>query len=181
MRGLGGSATAPHNMRSFIGSFINLVYATAAQLAGAVATPEFLPYFDYFIRQEYGNDYYLHADQVVDLSVKGRTLDKVITDSFEQVVYCINQPAGARNFQSCFWNIAYFDHPYFEGMFEDFVFPDGTPMIWESVNWLQKRFMKWFNDERKRAILTFPVDNSGIIQQCILNNKVNRYKSGVLL
>lgn len=163
LKQLGGSSTAPHNLRSFNGSFVNLVYAVAAQLAGAVATPEYLPYLDYFIRKEYGDDYYLHPDKIVDLSIKGRTIDKVITDGFEQVVYCLNQPAGARNFQSVFWNIAYFDKPYFEGMFEDFVFPDGSPMVWESTSWLQKRFMRWFNDERRRNILTFPVETLNLL------------------
>ena len=163
MKPLGGAATAPHNLKSFLGSFVNLAFAVAAQLAGAVATPEFLPYMDYFIRKEYGDDYYLHPELIVDLSTHQRTIDKVITDGFEQVVYCLNEPAGARNFQSIFWNIAYFDKPYFEGMFEDFVFPDGTPMVWESVSWLQKRFMKWFNAERKRSILTFPVETVNLL------------------
>ena len=112
LKGLGGSSTAPHNLKSFNGSFVNLVYAVAAQLAGAVATPEYIPYLDYFLRKEYGDDYYLRVDEVVDMSNFHRTIDKVITDGFEQVVYCINQPAGARNFQSVFWNCAYFDEYY---------------------------------------------------------------------
>ena len=120
-------------------------------------------YLDYFIRKEYGDDYYLKADTIVDLSSRQRTIDKVITDGFEQVVYSINQPAAARGNQACFWNIAYFDRPYFEGMFEDFCFPDGTVPIWDSVNWLQKRFMKWFNQERKRKVLTFPVETVNLL------------------
>lgn len=109
MRPLGGAATAPHNLKSFLGSFVNLAFAVAAQLAGAVATPEFLPYMDYFIRKEYGDDYYLHTDEVVDSSIHQRTIDKVITDGFEQVVYCLNEPAGARNFQSI---DNYYQYPY---------------------------------------------------------------------
>ena len=163
LKKLGGSSTAPHNLKSFLGSFVNLAYAAATQLAGAIATPEFLPYMDYFIRKEYGDDYYTHADDIVDLSKNKRTIDKVITDGFEQVVYCLNQPAGARNYQSIFWNIAYFDKYYFNGMFEDFIYPDGDTMQWESVSWLQKRFMNWFNDERRRAVLTFPVETFNLL------------------
>ena len=163
LKKLGGSSTAPHNLKSFLGSFVNLAYAAATQLAGAIASPEFIPYMDYFIRKEYGDDYYTHADDIVDLSKNKRTLDKVITDGFEQVVYCLNQPAGARNYQSIFWNIAYFDKYYFNGMFEDFIFPDGDTMQWESVSWLQKRFMNWFNDERRRAVLTFPVETFNLL------------------
>lgn len=163
LKDIGGSSTAPHNLRSYNGSFVNLVYAVAAQLAGAVATPEYIPYLDYFIRKEYGDDYYLRTNEIVDSSKLHRTIDKVITDCFEQVVYCINQPAGARNFQSVFWNVAYFDKYYFKGMFEDFVFPDGDTMQWESVSWLQKRFMNWFNEERRRAVLTFPVETMNLL------------------
>lgn len=122
-----------------------------------------LPYMDYFVRKEYGEDYYLHPDAPADLSSCRRTIDKVITDSFEQLVYSLNQPAAARGNQSVFWNIAYFDCPYFEGMFENFVFPDGTPMHWTSVSWLQKRFMRWFNEERRRKPLTFLVETVNLL------------------
>lgn len=163
LESIGGGSSAPHNLDSFCGEFINLCFAIASQFAGAVATPEFIPYLDYFIRKDYGDDYYLHADKVVDLSSRHRTIDKVITDQFEQVVYSLNQPAAARNFQSIFWNCAYFDKPYFEGMFSDFVFPDGTEMQWESVSWLQKRFMEWLNQERLKKILTFPVETLNLL------------------
>ena len=160
---IGGTSDAPKNLASFTGAFVNLVFALASQFCGAVSTPEWLSYMDYFIRKEYGDDYYLHTDKAIDLSNRERTIDKVITDAFEQVVYSLNQPAAARGNQSVFWNIAYFDHPYFEGMFENFVFPDGTAMQWASVNWLQKRFMRWFNEERRRKLLTFPVETVNLL------------------
>ena len=93
---IGGNATAPTNLKSFCGGFINMVFMVSSMLSGACATPEFLMYMNYFIEQEYGEDYYLRADEVVDLSKKRRTIDKVITDCFQQVVYSINQPSGAR-------------------------------------------------------------------------------------
>lgn len=160
---IGGTSDAPKNLASFTGAFVNLVFALASQFCGAVSTPEWLSYMDYFIRKEYGDDYYLHADKTIDLSNRARSIDKVITDAFEQVVYSLNQPAAARGNQSVFWNIAYFDRPYFEGMFENFVFPDGTSMQWASVNWLQKRFMRWFNEERRRKLLTFPVETVNLL------------------
>lgn len=163
MTKIGGTTAAPKHLQSFCGGFINLVFAVSAQLCGAVATPEFLSYLDYFIRKEYGNDYYLHADQQAELFGQKRTIDNVITDCFAQVVYSLNQPAAARGSQSVFWNIAYFDRPYFEQLFDGFVFPDGTEMQWESVSWLQKRFMKWFNAERLKNILTFPVETLSLL------------------
>ena len=160
---LGGNSTPPTNLKAFCGGFVNLVFIVSSMLSGACATPEFLMYMNYFIEMEYGEDYYLRANEVVDMSKKQRTLDKVITDCFEQIVYSINQPTGARNFQSVFWNISYYDRYYFESIFGDFVFPDGTRPHWESLSWLQKRFMKWFNAERTKTILTFPVETMALL------------------
>ena len=67
---------------------------------------------------------------MVDLSSRQRTIDKVITDSFEQVVYSINQPTGARNFQAVFWNVAYYDKYYFLSLLEHFVVPDNSKPDW---------------------------------------------------
>lgn len=166
MKEIGGISTAPKNLQSFCGSFVNLVFAIAAQFAGAVSTPEFLTYMDYFIRLEYGDDYYKHPNKQGDCSKKQRSIDDVITQYFQEIVYSLNQPAAARNYQSVFWNIAYFDKAYFNNIFENFVFPDGSAPQYESVVWLQKRFMSWFNQERLRTILTFPVEtaNSLIIE-----------------
>jgi anaerobic ribonucleoside-triphosphate reductase len=162
---IGGNSSRPTNLKSFCGGFINMVFMVSSMLSGACATPEFLMYMDYFIRSEYGDEYYDHADKVVDLSVKQRTIDKMITDSFEQVVYSINQPTGARNFQAVFWNISYYDKYYFQSLFGEFRFPDGTAPKWESLNWLQKRFMKWFNAERLRTVLTFPVETMALLSE----------------
>ena len=164
LKSIGAPSTEPKNLHSFAGNFINLVFAISAQFAGAVATPEFLTYLDHFIRLEYGDDYYEKTDIIVNpISKRPKTLEKVIDDIFEQIVYSINEPAAARNFQSVFWNIAYFDHTYFNAIFEDFVFPDGDEPKWDSVSWLQKHFMEWFNNERLRNYLTFPVETVNLV------------------
>ena len=162
---IGGNSTRPTNLKSFCGGFINMVFMVSSMLSGACTTPEFLMYLNYFIGKEYGNDYFLRADKVVDLSKKQRTLDKVITDCFEQIVYSINQPTGARNFQAVFWNIAYYDKYYFESLFGNFVFPDGDKPDWDSLDWLQQRFMRWFNAERTKAVLTFPVETMALLSK----------------
>ncbi|MBR1799661.1 MAG: anaerobic ribonucleoside-triphosphate reductase [Bacteroidales bacterium] len=160
---IGGNSTAPTNLKSFCGGFINMVFMVSSMLSGACATPEFLMYLNYFIGLDYGKDYYKEPDRVVDLSLKQRTLDKVITDCFEQIVYSLNQPTGARNYQAVFWNIAYYDRPYFESLFGEFRFPDGSAPDWEGLKWLQKRFMRWFNQERTKAVLTFPVETMALL------------------
>jgi len=162
---IGGNSKAPTNLKSFCGGFINMVFMVSSMLSGACATPEFLMYMNHFIGLEYGKDYYNHASDIVDLSLKKRTLDKVLCDYFEQIVYSINQPTGARNFQAVFWNIAYYDKPYFESLFGEFYFPDGSKPDWESLSWLQKRFMKWFNTERTKAVLTFPVETMALLSK----------------
>lgn len=162
---IGGNSTAPTNLKSFCGGFINMVFMVSSMLSGACATPEFLMYMNYFLAKEYGEDYYTEPDKVVDLSLRQRTIDKVITDCFEQVVYSINQPTGARNYQAVFWNISYYDRYYFESIFGDFRFPDGTAPDWNGLSWLQKRFMKWFNRERTKTMLTFPVETMALLSE----------------
>lgn len=160
---IGGNSTAPTNLKSFCGGFVNMVFMVSSMLSGACATPEFLMYLNYFIGKEYGSDYWRNADKVVDMSIKQRTIDKIVTDCFEQIVYSINQPSGARNYQAVFWNIAYYDRSYFESLFGEFRFPDGSKPDWDSLSWLQKRFMKWFNKERTKTVLTFPVETMALL------------------
>ena len=160
---IGGSSTAPKHLDSFCGSFINLIFLVAGQFAGATATPEFLTYFDHFARIDYGEDYMDHLDDVVENLKSGPvTLRDKLFHYFAQVVYTINQPAGARGYQSIFWNIAYFDRDYFNSIFKDFVFPDGDEPCWRTTKELQKLFMKWFNAERLKNLLTFPVETANM-------------------
>lgn len=141
---LGGESKAPKHLESFCGSFVNLVFAVSSQFAGAVATVEFLTYFDYFARKDYGDNYLV-------------THKKLIENHLQHVVYAINQPAAARGYQSVFWNISIYDQYYFNSMFGEFVFPDFTRPKFDGVNALQNFFQDWFNAERSKSILTFPV------------------------
>lgn len=160
---IGGSSTAPQHLDSFCGSFINLIFLVAGQFAGATATPEFLCYFDHFARKDYGQDYIDHLDRVIEnLCDHQVTLRERLEHYFAQIVYTINQPAGARGYQSIFWNVAYFDHDYFNAIFDNFVFPDGDTPCWETTKELQKLFMRWFNKERLKNILTFPVETANM-------------------
>ena len=162
---IGGNSKAPTNLKSFCGGFINMVFIVSSMLSGACATPEFLMYMNYFIGKEYGKDYWKNPQAQADLSLKKRTIDKVITDCFEQIVYSLNQPTGARNFQAVFWNVAYYDKYYFESLFGEFRFPDGEKPDWDGLDWLQKRFMKWFNAERTKIPITFPVETMALLTE----------------
>ncbi|NVK51884.1 MAG: anaerobic ribonucleoside-triphosphate reductase [Flavobacteriaceae bacterium] len=147
---LGGESRAPQHLESFCGEFVNLVFAVSSQFAGALATVEFLMYFDYFASKDYGEAYL-------------ETATKTIENHLQHVVYAINQPAAARGYQSVFWNISLYDEAYFNSMFGDFVFPDMTKPQWKNVKRLQNFFMKWFNQERNKAILTFPVVTAAML------------------
>jgi len=155
LQDLGGEAKAPKHLSSFNGGFTNLVFALASQFAGAVATVEYLLAFNHFATKDYGYNY-----------LGGH--EKLIKQEFQQVIYALNQPASARNYQCPFWNISIFDKAYYEAMFGNFVFPDGEKPDWYTFNKLQKFFLRWLNEERKKALLTFP-----IITASLLNNGEN--------
>jgi ribonucleoside-triphosphate reductase len=162
IKGIGGLSASPKNLDSFCGMYINLIFATSAMFAGAIATSEFFVYFDYFSRKEWGDEYFLKQDAIIttEHSNKKKTILSQIHQHFQQIIYSINQPAAARGMQSAFVNFSYFDKAFFDGMFGNFYFPDGTQPQWESVKWLQQTFMKWFNEERLKTIITFPVNKS---------------------
>lgn len=164
-KSIGGTSKKPENLAGYCGSFCNLIFAIASQYAGAVAAPEFFLFFDWFCRKEWGDDYYRYADEEVTCgrSIKPKTIRKTIEQHFQGVIYSINSPASSRNSQSPFVNFSYFDRPFFDSMFENFRFPDGTSPIWESLSWLQREFMQWFNNERLKTILTFPVESFALI------------------
>ena len=149
-KALGGCSKAPTNLQSFCGSFVNLIYQVAANFAGAVATVEFLHYFDYFARKQYGADYL-------------KTHTKEVQQELQGVVYGLNQPSSARGDQSVFWNISVFDKPYLQEMFGEFYYPDGSKPDLGSVMELQKFFMEWFRQERTKELLTFPVLTASLL------------------
>ena len=143
--------TPPKNLTSFCGQLVNLTFLLAAQCKGAVAFGEFFNFFDYFCAKDFGVEY--HKENY----------EKKIKQAFQNIVYSWNQPAGNRSYQSPFININYFDSNYWNSMFKDFYFPDGTQPKWERVDYLQKLFMKWFNAERKKTLLTFPVESMAML------------------
>lgn len=153
MTNLGGESKAPKHIDSYCGSFINLVFAISSQFAGAVATVEFLIYFDYFARKDWGDDYL-------------ETHREDVKSKFQHVVYSLNQPAAARGYQSVFWNLSIFDEHYFEAIFKSLIYPDGSLPQYPSIRKLQYYFMEWFLKERHRSLLTFPV-----VTESSLNNE----------
>ena len=157
IKDLGGLSAAPKNIDSFCGMFVNLVFAIAAQYKGAVATPGFFLCMDWFCRKEWGDEYHRYFDRCISqFSNRTITIKKQIHQYFQQITYSINQPSAARGAQSVFWNVSIFDRAFYDTMYSDFQFPDGTTPSWDSLNWLQKEYLHWLNQERLKCILTFP-------------------------
>lgn len=164
IKNIGGLSVRPKNLDSFCGMYVNYLYCVSSGFLGAVATPEFLLYFDYFARKEWGDDYVDYLDEYARNSkFCTRSIHDQIHQYFQQVIYSINQPSGGRGNQAVFCNFSVFDHDFFEGMFNDFIFPDYSKPKWKTLDWLQKDFMHWFNEERLSCILTFPVISVAMI------------------
>ena len=167
IKDLGGLSAAPKNIDSFCGMFVNLVFAVASQFKGAVATPGVLLCMDWYLRKEWGDNYYLKPEVIItsNYCTRQQTIQGQIHQYFQQIVYSLMQPSGSRGNQSVFWNLSIFDKPFFDTMYGDFYFPDGSKPQWESLKWLQKDFLHWFNQERLKCILTFPVVSLCLIYQ----------------
>lgn len=160
-------ASPPKNLDSFCGQFVNLVFLLSSQCKGAVGFGEFFNFFDYYCAKEWGDNYHLKEDIIVDNENKiiKKTIGQKIEQYFQQIVYSMNQPAGNRSYQSPFTNFNYFDSNYWHSLFDDFMFPDDSKPKWERVSYLQKKFIKWFNKERTKTLLTYPVES-----MCLLHN-----------
>ena len=155
----------PTHLDSFCGQMINVSFLLAGQCKGAVAFSELFNFLDYYCVKDFGENYPDKEDLYSDSEyvVNRRTIGKVIEDAFQKLVYNWNQPAGNRGAQSPFVNISYFDSNYWKALFSDFVFPDGTKPEWRRVDYLQKKFMRWFNKERTKTLLTFPVETMALL------------------
>ena len=161
----GVTPTPPNNLDAFCGQVVNLAFLLSAQCKGAVAFGGLFVAFNFYCIKEWGEDYYLKEDTVVtaECCKKQRTIKDRIEQAFQAIVYGWNQPAGNRSYQSPFTNVSYYDKNYFKALFEDFCYPDGTKPKWKAIDYLQRLFMKWFNKERTKTLLTFPVESMALL------------------
>lgn len=160
----GLKSEAPKNLTSFCGQFNNLIFLLSSQFKGAVACGEFFNVFYYYCVKEWGEKFWMRDTDISNCaSINPKTISEIIEQCFQNIVYSLNQPAGNRSYQSPFTNISYYDSNYWHALFDEFVFPDGTKPEWEGVDYLQKKFMRWFNSEREKTLLTFPVETMALL------------------
>lgn len=172
----GITPTPPNDLQSFSGQVTNLIFLLSSQCKGAVAVGEYFITLNYYIVQEFGPNWYEKLDVVTttDHCSKQRTIRDAIYKSFKQFIYGVNQPAGNRSYQSPFTNVSYYDHTYFDSLFGEFYYPDGTKPQWEAVDCLQRLFMKFFNKLRTKQILTFPVETMAMVYDPKTNDIIDK-------
>ena len=172
----GITPTPPNDLQSFSGQITNLIFLLSSQCKGAVAVGEYFIALNYYIVQEFGPNWYEKLDVVTttDRCNKQRTVRDAIYKAFKQFIYGINQPAGNRSYQSPFTNVSYYDHTYFNSLFGEFYYPDGTKPQWETVDCLQRLFIKFFNELRTKQILTFPVETMAMVYDPKTNDIIDK-------
>lgn len=180
MEGVGNidgiTPSAPNDLQSFSGQITNLIFLLSSQCKGAVAVGEYFIALNYYIVKEFGEDWYNRLDEITTSPAcnKQRTIRDAVYKAFKQFIYGVNQPAGNRSYQSPFTNVSYYDHTYFNSLFGEFSYPDGTKPQWEAIDCLQKLFMKFFNKLRTKQILTFPVETMAMVYDPKTNDIIDK-------
>ena len=180
MEGVGNidgiTPSAPNDLQSFSGQITNLIFLLSSQCKGAVAVGEYFIALNYYIVREFGEDWYNRLDDVITSSAcnKQRTIRDAVYKAFKQFIYGVNQPAGNRSYQSPFTNVSYYDHTYYNSLFGEFSYPDGTKPQWEAIDCLQRLFMKFFNKLRTKQILTFPVETMAMVYDPKTNDIIDK-------
>lgn len=172
----GVTPSEPNDLQSFSGQITNLIFLLSSQCKGAVAVGEYFIALNYYIVKEFGEDWYNRLDETTTSPAcnKQRTIRDAVYKAFKQFIYGVNQPAGNRSYQSPFTNVSYYDHTYFNSLFGEFIYPDGTKPQWEAIDCLQKLFMKFFNKLRTKQILTFPVETMAMVYDPKTNDIIDK-------
>ena len=161
----GVTPSAPNDLQSFSGQLTNATFLLSAQCKGAVALGEYQIALIYYIRMEYGEDWVNHIDDVVSAGPckKIKTIRTEIKKAIKQFIYGVNQPAGNRNSNSPFTNISIYDHTYFDALFKDFYYPDGTQCTWKETDCVQRIILELRRELNLIKPLTFPVTTIAVV------------------
>lgn len=155
----GVTPSAPNDISSYNGQVTNLVFLLSSQIKGAVALAEYIVALNYYVVKEFGEDWYTKLDTIItnEHSLKEKTIKSSIRKGMKHFIYGINQPAGNRSYNSPFSNLNFFDKYYYNALFEDFYYPNGTQPKWDAIDCLQRLFMELLRELRLKKPLTFPV------------------------
>ena len=163
----GITPTPPNDIQSFSGQVTNAVFALSAQTKGAVALGDYIITLNYYVIQEFGPDWYNHLTEPIYnsnvINFSSKTILREIKKGMKQFIFGVNQPQGNRGFQSPFTNLNFFDSYYFEAMFGDYSYPDGTKPEWKAIDTLQRIFLELLRELRLITPLTFPVTTIALL------------------
>lgn len=149
------NAAPPQHLNTytdFVGEFVSW---TCNRSSGAVGLPSFLIYSYYFWKKDCDEGYYTKSPEYYR------------DQSFQEIIYRLNQPYLRGGIQSAFTNFSVFDKPYLEALFGGKEFPDGTFIIdyIDEIKEYQKAFMKVLSNVRRENMMTFPVMTFALLRQ----------------
>lgn len=161
----GVTPSEPNDLQSFSGQVTNLVFLLSSQVKGAVALGDYFIAMNYYVVKEFGPTWYEKMNEVITTPycLQRKTIKNAICKAFKQFIYGVNQPAGNRSYNSPFTNISFYDRYYFESLFGEFYYPDGTKPEWKAIDTLQRIFMELHRKLRLIKPLTFPVTTMALV------------------
>lgn len=161
----GVTPSAPNDIQSFSGQVTNLTFLLSANAKGAIALGDYFIALNYYVVAEFGTEWYKKLDVITttEHTLKPMTIKRAIRKGMKQFIYGVNQPAGNRSYNSPFSNVSYYDKTYFNSIFEDFYYSDGTQPEWKAIDTLQRIFMELHRELRLIKPLTFPVTTMAMV------------------
>lgn len=165
----GVTPSKPNDIASFSGQVTNLAFLLSSQCKGAVAFGDYFIALNYYVIMEYGSQWHnkINCTITTEHCLLQKTIVDAIKKGMKQFIWGVNQPAGNRSYNSPFTNVSWYDKFYFESLFGDFYYPDGTKPEWEAIDTLQRIFMKLMREIRLIKPITFPVTTMALVH----NNK----------
>ena len=149
------NAAPPQHLNTYTDFVSEFVSWTCNRSSGAVGLPSFLIYSYYFWKKDCDECYFVKSPEYYR------------DQSFQEIIYRLNQPYLRGGIQSAFTNFSIFDKPYLEALFGGKEFPDGTFIIdyIDEIKEYQKAFMKVLSDTRRENLMTFPVVSFALLRQ----------------
>lgn len=152
------------HLDTYIEHIAQTVMYMSNQIDGAVAIPDFLIMFAYFVKKDIENG-------IIPSKNKDEKLyNFFIEQNMQKFIYIMNQPV--RWGQSPFTNLSIFDKIFIEKLYGDLIYPDGSSIDIDLIMELQYKFMDVLDKEFSAKILTFPVmtlalarDENGLIDE----------------
>lgn len=165
----GVTPSAPNDISSFSGQVSNLAFLLSSQCKGAVAFGDYFIALNYYVVKEFGSEWYNKLDLVStsECCLDIKTVKDNIRKGMKQFIWGVNQPAGNRSYNSPFTNVSWYDKYYFESLFGEFYYPDGSKPEWKAIDTLQRIFMELMREIRLIRPITFPVTTMALVH----NNK----------